>query len=274
VKAQLTSAKAQLAGLAADLRVAEAQLAASAAQITQREAMARQIEVDLRNSEIRAPVSGVVVQRQVELGQTVAAALQSPTLFLVADDLRQMEISANIDEADVGRIKPDQRALFTVSAFPGRTFEGTVKQVRLGSQTVQNVVIYTAIVSIENPDLELLPGMTATLQIETDRRDGVVRVPSAALRWRPPMTSELSGPQSPQEQEAGWPPEPNDARERNRAAQLGRVFTVGPDGKPQGITVRIGATEDSATEIVSGLEPGREVIVGGGPPAAQATASM
>ena len=275
VKAQLNSAKAQLAGLAADLRVAEAQLAASAAQITQREATVRQIEVDLRNMEIRSPVSGVVVQRQVELGQTVAAALQSPTLFLVADDLRQMEISANIDEADVGRIKPDQRALFTVSAFPGRTFEGTVKQVRLGSQTVQNVVIYTAIVSIENPGLELLPGMTATLRIETDRRDGVVRVPSAALRWRPPMTSEVSGAPFPRAQEADPPREPNDApTERDRAAQLGQVFIVGPDGKPQGITVRIGATEDSATEIVSGLEPGREVIIGGGPPAARATASM
>jgi HlyD family secretion protein len=137
------------------------------------------------------------------------------------------------------------------------------------------VVIYTAIVSIENPGLELLPGMTATLRIETARRDGVVRVPSAALRWRPPMTSEVSGAPFPRAQEAGPPREPNDApTERDRAAQLGRVFIVGPDGKPQGITVRIGATEDSATEIVSGLEPGREVIIGGGPAAARATASM
>ena len=201
VKAQLNSAKAQLAGLAADLRVAEAQLAAAAAQIAQREATVRQIEVDLRNTEIRSPVSGVVVQRQVELGQTVAAALQSPTLFLVADDLRQMEISANIDEADVGRIKPRQRATFTVSAFPGRSFEGTVKQVRLGSQTIQNVVIYTAIVSIENPRLELLPGMTATLRIETERRDGGGAGAECRLALASPgAMSEVSGARASQEQ--------------------------------------------------------------------------
>ena len=212
-----------------------------------------------------------MVQRLVELGQTVAAALQSPTLFLVADDLRRMEISANIDEADVGRIKPGQRATFTVSAFPGRSFEGTVKQVRLGSQTIQNVVIYTAIVSIENPRLELLPGMTATLRIETERRDAVVQVPSAALRWRPPApTSEVSGAQALQEQRSP-PGAPNGApAERDRATQLGRVFVVGPDGKPQGVTVRIGATEGSATEIMSGLEPGREVIIGGGARTAEA----
>jgi HlyD family secretion protein len=266
-KAQLNSAKAQLVGLAAERRIAEAHLAAAAAQIAQREATVRQIAVDLRNTDIRSPVSGVVVQRQVELGQTVAAALQSPTLFLVAEDLREMEISANIDETDVGRIKPGQRTTFTVSAFPGRTFEGTVKQVRLGSQTVQNVVIYTAIVSIANPNLELLPGMTATLRIETDRRDSVVRIPSAALRWRPSTTGE--GAPLARDQEAGPPREP----ERDRPTQLGRVFVVGPDGKPQGITVRIGATEGSSIEIVSGLEPGREVIVGGGPRAVRATAS-
>ena len=120
------------------------------AQIAQREALVRQIEVDIRNSEIKSPVDGVVVQRNVELGQTVASSLQSPTLFLIADDLHRMEIAANIDETDVGRIKPGQRINFTVTAYPGRTFEGNVKQVRLGSTTVQNVVIYTTIVSIEN----------------------------------------------------------------------------------------------------------------------------
>jgi HlyD family secretion protein len=272
VKAQLNSAKAQLVGLAADLRTAEARLAAATAQIAQREATVRQIEVDLRNTDIRSPVSGVVVKREVELGQTVAAALQSPTLFLVADDLRQMEIAANIDEADAGRIAPSQRATFVVSAFPGRTFEGTVKQVRLGSQTIQNVVIYTAIVSIDNPRLELLPGMTATLRIETERRNGVVQVPSVALRWRPPvLTSEAAGAQVSREQGRSLPGEPNGApTERDRATQLGRVFVVGPDGKPQGLTVRVGATEGGATEIVSGLEPGREVIIGGGPRTAEA----
>ena len=177
--------------------MAQANLAAVAAQIQQREAAVRQIEVDLQNSEIKSPVNGVVVQRNVELGATVAASLQAPILFLIADDLSRMEIAANIDETDVGRIKAGQRATFTVNAFPGRTFEGVVKQVRLGSQNVQNVVIYTTIISIENPRRELLPGMTANLRVETERRDDVVRIPNAALRWRPaiarPIGSRCAG---------------------------------------------------------------------------------
>ena len=188
-RALLAQAKAQALGLKADLQVAEAQLQAVSAQIAQRQAAVRQIEVDLGNTEIRSPVSGTVVQRNVELGQTVAASLQAPTLFLIADDLRHMEIAANIDETDVGRVKPRQRTTFTVNAYPGRNFEGAVKQVRLGSQTVQNVVIYTTIIAVENPRLELLPGMTANLRIETDRRENVLRVPNAALRWRPPSAA-------------------------------------------------------------------------------------
>ncbi|HEY0441275.1 MAG TPA: efflux RND transporter periplasmic adaptor subunit [Xanthobacteraceae bacterium] len=184
-RAQLASAKAQSLGLDADQQVARAQLQAVEAQILQREATVRQIEVDLRNTEIRSPVSGTVVQRQVELGQTVAASMTAPTLFLIADDLRHMEIAANIDETDVGRIRAGQRASFTVNAYPGRTFQGTLKQVRLGSQTVQNVVIYTTIIAVENPRQELLPGMTANLRVETDARTDVLRVPNAALRWRP-----------------------------------------------------------------------------------------
>jgi HlyD family secretion protein len=185
-RAQLESAKAQAMGLQADLQVAKATLDAVSAQVMQREATVRQIEVDLRNTEIRSPVSGTIVQRNVELGQTVAASLQAPTLFLIADDLRHMEIAANIDETDVGRVKAGQKASFTVNAYPGRSFEGRVKQVRLGSQTVQNVVIYTTIISVENPRQELLPGMTANLRIETDVRENTLRVANAALRWRPP----------------------------------------------------------------------------------------
>ncbi len=189
VRAQLLSARAQIVGLAADLKVAQANLAAVTAQIAQRAAIVRQIEVDIRNSEIRSPVSGVVVQRNVELGQTVAASLQAPTLFLIAEDLHRMEIAASIDETDVGRVKPGQRVSFTVNAYPGRTFDGTVKLVRLGAQTVQNVVTYTTIIAVSNPRLELLPGMTANLRVETDRRTNVLRIPNAALRWRPPAAS-------------------------------------------------------------------------------------
>lgn len=184
-RAQIASAEASKRSIEAALRVAEAQIGTIDAQIAQREAVVRQIEVDLANTEIRSPVKGTVVQRQVELGQSVAASLQAPTLFLVAQDLRSMEIYANVDEADVGRVRPGQPVTFSVNAYPGREFTGTVKLVRLGSQTVQNVVIYTAIISFENPRMELMPGMTATLRVISDRREGVVRVPNAALRWRP-----------------------------------------------------------------------------------------
>jgi HlyD family secretion protein len=350
-RAQVNSAKAAIASLAADLQVAQGNLAAVTAQIAQREAAVRQIEVDLRNTDIRSPVSGVVVQRNVELGQTVAASFTAPELFRIADDLRFMEISANIDETDVGRIKPDQRATFTVNAFPGRTFEGRVKQVRLGSQTVNNVVIYTTIIAIENPRRELMPGMTANLRIETDRREDAIRIPNAALRWRPPADTpiaaapdtpaaqrqarngatsgarsnvaefveavktelKLNGDQGRQVDEAvaemrkafmtamageqdqtarreraralrkefedrlaGILPEQQRSafaaiRERfaetGNAVQTGRVFVLGPDRKPQGITIRIGASDGAQTEVLAGLDAGREVIIGGGPPA-------
>ena len=196
-RAQIASAEASKRSIEAALRVAEAQIGTIDAQISQREAVVRQIEVDLSNTEIRSPVKGTVVQRQVELGQTVAASLQAPTLFLVAQDLRSMEIYANVDEADVGRVRPGQTVTFSVNAYPGREFRGEVKLVRLGSQTVQNVVIYTAIISFQNPRMELMPGMTATLRVISDRREGVLRVPNAALRWRPAGTGAPERPAAP-----------------------------------------------------------------------------
>ncbi|MGQ3359042.1 MAG: efflux RND transporter periplasmic adaptor subunit [Phreatobacter sp.] len=196
-RAQIASAEASKRSIEAALRVAEAQIGTIDAQIAQREAVVRQIEVDLANTEIRSPVKGTVVQRQVELGQSVAASLQAPTLFLVAQDLRSMEIYANVDEADVGRVRSGQAVTFSVNAYPGREFRGEVRLVRLGSQTVQNVVIYTAIISFQNPRMELMPGMTATLRVISDRREGVLRVPNAALRWRPAGTGAPERPAGP-----------------------------------------------------------------------------
>ncbi len=184
--AQLRGIEAQEQALAAELRIAESQIVAGEALIAQREAVVRQIEVDIRNAEIRSPVDGVVIQRNIELGQAVAASLQAPTLFLVAQDLSRIEIYANIDEADVGRVQEGQAVAFNVAAFPAREFSGTVKTVRLGSQNVQNVVIYTAVIAVDNADLSLKPGMTATLRIFTERRENILRVANAALRWRPP----------------------------------------------------------------------------------------
>jgi HlyD family secretion protein len=247
-RAMLAQAKAQALGLQADLQVAQAQLQAVSAQIMQRQAAVRQIEVDLGNTEIRSPVSGTVVQRNVELGQTVAASLQAPTLFLIADDLRHMEIAANIDETDVGRVKAGQRTTFTVNAYPGRSFEGSVKQVRLGSQTVQNVVIYTTIISVENPRLELLPGMTANLRVETDRRENVLRVANAALRWRPPSVA----PEAPAS--AG----PGPAMANDRAPPTGRG---GPGGGrsalaqfAEAVKTELGLSKEQQQEVDAAFE--------------------
>jgi HlyD family secretion protein len=213
--------------------VAKAQQQVNAAKIDQMEAVLRQVEVDLANTDIRSPVDGVIIQRSVELGSTVAASLQSPTIFTIADDLRRMEIAVSIDETDVGRVKPGQRTAFTVSAYPGREFEGKVKHVRLGSQTVSNVVTYTGIVSIENPKMELLPGMTASVKIETESRSNALLAPNAALRWKP-AGAVAKGP---------------------------GVWVIGPDGDPRMVQVRLGLGDGSVTEITA-MEPIGEVIVG------------
>lgn len=185
--AQVASARAELLGLDADIALAEAQVMAAEAAILGRQAKLKDVEIDLERTDIRSPVDGVVVQRQVELGQTVAASLASPTLFLVAQDLREIEIYANVDEADVGRLTDGQTVNFTVNAYPARAFTGKIRLVRLGAQTIQNVVTYTAIVRVANLDMALKPGMTANLAIMTSERQDVVRVPNAALRFRPPV---------------------------------------------------------------------------------------
>jgi HlyD family secretion protein len=171
------------------LQVAQTQIAAAEAQVAQREAMLRQVEVDLDRAEIKAPIDGVVIRRDVDVGQTVAASLQAPVLFTIAQDLRQVEIHVAVDEADVGRIRPGQEAQFTVAAYPTANFRGEVLMTRLGAQTIQNVVTYVVVISAENRDQRLMPGMTATVRLITDRRDDVLRAPNAALRWRPSGTA-------------------------------------------------------------------------------------
>ncbi len=185
-QAQIAVARAELVGLDADIALAQAQMEAADAVILAREAKLRDIEIDLARTDIRSPVDGVVVQKQIELGQTVAASLNAPTLFTIAQDLSEIDIYANVDETDVGRIRDGQPVSFTVNAYPERVYRGRVKMVRLAAQTVQNVVTYTAIVSVQNRDMTLLPGMTANLQILTEERADTVRIPNAALRFRPP----------------------------------------------------------------------------------------
>ena len=168
----------------AQLGVTDAQVASAQANVAQREAALAQARIDLARTRITSPVNGIVIKRSIEKGQTVAASLQAPELFIIAQNLREMEVDASIDEADVGRIRTGQRATFTVDAFPGQTFEGQVAQVRKAALNVANVVTYVAVVTFANNDGRLLPGMTANVRVVTDVRDNVLKVPNSALRMR------------------------------------------------------------------------------------------
>lgn len=165
--------------------VAETQVRSSAAAVTQARASLQQAQVNLDKTIIRSPIDGVVISRDVDVGQTVAASMSAPTLFQIAADLTQMQLNASIDESDLGVIKEGQAVTFRVDAYPDDVFHGVVKQVRLSPVVIANVVSYAAIITAPNPALKLMPGMTATLDVEVARRDDVLRVPAAALRFRP-----------------------------------------------------------------------------------------
>ncbi|HSE96066.1 MAG TPA: efflux RND transporter periplasmic adaptor subunit [Methylomirabilota bacterium] len=189
VQSQVTAAQTQVASARAALQVAEAQLKSAEATVRQKQAALAQARVDLEHTEIRAPVNGVVVSRTVDVGQTVAASLQAPTLFTIAQDLTRMQVEAAVDEADIGRLREGMPASFTVDAFPGQTFQGEIIQIRKAPQVVQNVVTYTVVIAVANPDRVLMPGMTANVRVEVDRRADALRVPNAALRFRPASES-------------------------------------------------------------------------------------
>ncbi|MDH5541311.1 MAG: efflux RND transporter periplasmic adaptor subunit [Rhizobacter sp.] len=168
----------------AQVAVAQAQAQSAQAIVKQREAQLAQARVDLDRTQIRSPVNGIIIKRSVEVGQTVAASLQAPELFVIAANLNDMQVETSIDEADISRVRPAQKVGFTIDAFPGRSFEGSVKQVRKAAVTAQNVTTYTVVVAFANPGSNLLPGMTANVRIVTETRDNVLKVPNAALRVR------------------------------------------------------------------------------------------
>lgn len=263
-QAQVAAARAEELSYAAAIRTAqaaltmtEAQLGNTSAQVKQREAVLRQAQIDLERTYIRAPVSGTVVNRNVNRGQTVAASLQAPILFTIAQDLTKMQVEASVVEADVGRFSVGQPATFTIDAYPDRSFVGTVGQIRKAAQVVQNVVTYIVVVSTDNPDEVLLPGMTANLQVVVARREAVLKVPNAALRFRPNSeTSEDSPPLRAAPSQ--------DPRARAAAAEGNRlVFTPGEKGEPIPVHVRPGATDGRMTEVEMGdLSEGQEVIIG------------
>lgn len=216
---QVNTAKAQANVAMANARNAEA-------VVKQREAQLAQARVDLERTAIRAPVNGIVIKRSVEKGQTVAASLQAPELFIIAENLTDMQVDTAIDESEIGRIRIGQKASFTVDAFPGRTFEGTVKQIRKAAQNVSNVVTYTAVISAANPGKDLLPGMTANVRVVTESRDEVLKVANAALRFRPAA--------APGEKSAAARPAANNNAANNAAGNAG-----GPGGQMRAMRERL-----------------------------------
>ncbi len=343
--AQVESAKAHEQALdsgiqsaTAQLRVVQAMLVSARAQVDQKIAALKQTQLDLDHTTILAPVDGVVVSRQVDVGQTVAASLQAPILFTIAQDLTKMQVETSVDEADIGRLKLEDRATFTVDAFPGETFSGTVTQIRKAPQVVQNVVTYTVIVAVGNPSGKLMPGMTANVKLVVAQKPSALKVPNAALRFRPagvdagtpsapaaaggaasggPPSAEqirerlVKGLNLTEDQQKKLEPILQESREQLRALQgapdaerrpkaqkireaqrarireiltdeqkarydemaasagearsgtAGRVWVIGPDGKPAPITVTLGLSDGASTEVLRGdVREGQEVIVG------------
>lgn len=271
--AELDRARALVASLEqsvktaeAQVRVAEAQAQSAAAVVRQREAQLAQAQVDLRRTEIRSPVDGIVIKRSIELGQTVASSLQAPELFIVARNLEDLQVDVSIDEADVSRIRVGQKASFGVDALPGRNFEGTVTQLRKAALNQQNVITYIAVVSFRNPGELLLPGMTANVRIVTDSRDDALKVPNAALRVRLPDLDVV--PQAPFDAKEAAVPGANQGG--TRAGTPGRVVVLDAQGQPRAYEVRVGVSDGTASELLvaagspaaRALQPGATVVVG------------
>ena len=188
-QANYDSAVAQVEASKAQIEVARAQVESAKAQVEQARAALKVSETNLRYATIRSPVNGVVISRNVDVGQTVAASLQAPTLFTIAKDLTQMQVDTNVSEADIGRISVDQGANFTVDAYPERTFRGKVSEIRNAPTTIQNVVTYDVVIRVDNKDLLLKPGMTANVSVLITHKEGVLKIPNAALRFQPKSTS-------------------------------------------------------------------------------------
>jgi HlyD family secretion protein len=268
--AQSDSARASEQALAASinsslaqLRVQEAALKSARAQVDQKTAALAQAQTNLNYTTIRAPVDGVVVSRAVDMGQTVAASLQAPTLFTIAQDLTKMQVETSVDEADIGRIKLEDRATFTVDAFPGQTFAGVVTQIRKAAQIVQNVVTYTVVISVDNPGGRLLPGMTANVKLVYAEKPSVLKVPNAALRFRPAGAD--AGPPAPARGQGGAPATGQAPRGDAAAGGRtpGRAWILDAEGKPKAVPLTLGISDGTATEVVRGdLQEGQEVIAG------------
>lgn len=231
----------------ANAESAQADLAAANGQLAQARAALSQAEANLRYTDIVSPTDGIVISRSVNVGQTVAASLQAPVLFQIAQDLRQMQVNTSVAEADVGRLSADMPVYFSVDAWPGERFVGRVRQIRNAPQILQNVVTYDAVIDVDNSDLRLKPGMTANVTFVIAERENVLRIPNAALRFRPPAGLLPSVP--------GDPSKP--------AMADARTIWALRNGHPQPIRLRTGITDGSFTEVLdSELQAGDAVITG------------
>ena len=228
-QSELDAAKVAVDTAQAAVQSQQATVTQAQAAVKQSQASVHQNQVNLDHTVITAPIDGIVTQRSVDVGQTVAASMQAPTLFIIAADLTKMQVNANIDEADVGRIRPGQPVTFRVDAYPDRaTSTGTVSQVRLQPKVVQNVTTYGTVIDVPNPQLKLKPGMTANVKVEIAKRTDVLRVPNAALRFRP-TAGGVRGAQSGRPPEAG-----GGAAARRTAAGAGRARRGHRDSVPAG----------------------------------------
>jgi HlyD family secretion protein len=260
----------------AEFNTAQSNYAVARANLTSAQVALDKARQNLAYTSIHAPIDGVVVERNVDVGQTVAASLQAPQLFLIANDLSRMQILASVDESDIGSIEEGQPVTFTVQSYADKTFTGEVRQVRLQSATTDNVVNYTAVVSVTNPDGQLLPGMTATVKFLTSSAEGVLTVPNAALRFRPTTATVATvtgaGSGTPAGAAGGTAPagarQPgaSGARRTPGASASGStatLWTVDASGKPTAIQVRTGLTDGQRTQVQGpGLQAGTRVIVG------------
>lgn len=229
-------------------RVAEAALKGSKAQLTQAQGALNQAQVNLSHTIIQSPTDGIVLSRNVEVGQTVSAGLQAPTLFVIARDLTKLELQARVDESDIGGVSAGHPVTFTVDAYPRRTFNGTVRLVRLQPQTVQNVVTYTTVIDVPNADGVLKPGMTSTVSIETARADKALRVPAAALRFKPTDEVLKEFPAAESAPDGG-----------SRRAAVWQLV----DGQLREVSVRPGVSDGAQTAVAEGgRAEGAQVITG------------
>ena len=276
-----------------DFDVTQAQLQIAQAQVQSAEAQRENVKVDLSHCTIFAPVDGVVISRNVDVGQTVAASFNTPTLFSIANDLSKMQIDALVSEADIGGVAVGQKVNFTVDAYPYRTFGGNLKQIRYGAITNQNVINYDCVIGVGNEDLKLLPGMTANVSIILAERDNVVKVPNAALRFRPPEARTNSTPASTPMAPTGRPEgggmraagggpgtggmgggerrgEGNGGRPRpeRRATRTVYVLPAKAENnpadppKPKPVQIQVGISDGITTEVMEGLKEGDQVVTG------------